>query len=119
MNFEGERRIDGGKAELVDTALHLCSLHGIDPAIRMLEDAGFDRLLILRVLAAPSFHRQLQLQGLMRRKARVDILTRPARPSYWRDAAASCTCLPRCASTCSAAISPDFTALSIVQGRPV
>lgn len=60
MNFEGERRSDGDRAELVDTALRLCSLHGIDPAIRMLEDAGFERRLILRVLAAPSFHRKLR-----------------------------------------------------------
>ena len=50
-------RSDAATAAIIEEALRVCAIDGIDGAIRYMEQRELDRKIILRVLCSPKFHR--------------------------------------------------------------
>ncbi|QNA89103.1 hypothetical protein G4G28_12580 [Massilia sp. Dwa41.01b] len=51
-------RRDRVMAARVDAGLHICSEHGLHPALQFLEQVGVPRRVALRVLCSPELYRQ-------------------------------------------------------------
>lgn len=62
--MRGDVRQDRVMAARVDAGLHICSEHGLHPALQFLEQVGVPRPVALRVLCSPYHFRQRE-----RRKA--------------------------------------------------
>ena len=61
-----DARIDRVTAHIVDTGLHICGQHGLNPALDFLEHAGVPRPVALRVLCSPDHFRKRERRKFRR-----------------------------------------------------
>lgn len=59
-------RKDRVMAARVDAGLHICSEHGLHPALQFLEQVGVPRPVALRVLCSPELYRQRERRKSVR-----------------------------------------------------
>lgn len=67
-----DARKDRATAQIVDAGLHICSQHGVNPALEFFEAAGVPRPVALRVLCSPDHFRKRERRKFRRSGRQLD-----------------------------------------------
>lgn len=65
-------RMDRATAQLVDAGLHICTQHGLNPALEFLVQAGVPKPIALRVLCSPDHFRKRERRKYRRPLRQVE-----------------------------------------------